>query len=953
MLTHFLRRVALLTLCCAAWGTAHAQVAISQVYGGGGNSGATYKNDFVELRNRGDSAVDVSGWSIQYASASGSTWQRANLAGSIPAGGFYLIQLAAGSGGTTDLPAPDASGGIPMSSTAGKVALVSSQNTLSGACPLGGAMVDFVGFGSANCSETAPAPAPSNTRAIARRNDGVSDTDNNSVDFLTADPTPRNSSNAPPPPPQPPLPLTIAQIQGNGLLSPHDGKRVVTEGIVTARRFNNGFFLQAANDDGDAATSDGIFVFTGSAPPAEASVGNLVRVIGKVEEYIPASNPSQLSVTELVQPTVELLQANQALPAPVEIPAALMVPGAAPGVLEHLEGMRVSVAQARVVQASLGTIDENDALSFTNGIFQVVLPQAPRPFREPGIGVLDVIPIPADKNPPRFDLNAERLNVASRAQIGASPLAIDVDTTVTGLVGVLDYSNATWSLAPDPDAPITLAGGKTAQAVSDAGEHSVTIGGFNLLRFFDEVNDSNGAVTLTPEALEKRLAKTSAAICDYLKTPDILGVVEVENTRVLGMLAARINANCPSQPAYRARLLQGNDVGGINVGFLLSERAAGANPRVEAIAVEQYGKDAVLTNPDGSTSLLNDRPPLVVRARVHHANGGSYPVMVIVNHLRSLNDMDSIDPGSNGWSTVGARVRAKRAAQAAYLAGLVESFQNADPAQKIVLVGDFNAFEFNDGYVDVMGIVRGDPAPEDQVLTYVDSPLTTPLIDGSDLIANPAERYSYVFGGNTQTLDHVLVNEALILDATGASVEHARINADFGVHHFGNAASPLRVSDHDPVRLAIQVPQFLSADLVMRASASRLAIRVGGWVAFTAQVRNAGPDAASAVGVALVFDGLVAPQVLAPNGWTCAAAVQDTQDNTTSVSCSTPAMAANAQAGFTALLSAGPALSGRTLRMAAAAASQTRDPIAGNNRAAARVAVLPAAGPAVGRIAQP
>ncbi|MFX8172485.1 hypothetical protein ABTK94_19450, partial [Acinetobacter baumannii] len=78
--------------------------------------------------------------------------------------------------------------------------------------------------------------------------------------------------------PEPPLALAISRIQGDGPLSPYDGKRVVTEGIVTARRFNNGFFLQAANDDGDPATSDAIFVFTGAAPPAEAAVGNRVRV---------------------------------------------------------------------------------------------------------------------------------------------------------------------------------------------------------------------------------------------------------------------------------------------------------------------------------------------------------------------------------------------------------------------------------------------------------------------------------------------------------------------------------------------------------------------------------------------------------------------------------------------------------------------------------------------------
>ena len=142
-----------------------------------------------------------------------------------------------------------------------------------------------------------------------------------------------------------------------------------------------------------------------------------------------------------------------------------------------------------------------------------------------------------------------------------------------------------------------------------------------------------------------------------------------------------------------------------------------------------------------------------------------------------------------------------------FLANLVNDRQVADPNEKIVLVGDFNAFEFNDGYADIMGIVRGDQVPENEAITWVASPVATPLVDGSDLIADPAERYSYVFEGSAQTLDHVVVNEALVTDAavSDAIIEHARINADFGVHNFGVAGTAIRTSDHDPVRLSIRL----------------------------------------------------------------------------------------------------------------------------------------------------
>src|SRR4051795_10923555 len=95
---------------------------ISEVYGGGGNAGATYKNDFIELHNPTAAPISVDGWSVQYGSATGTTWQVTNLSGSVQPGGYYLIQEAQGAGGTVDLPGTDAIGTIPMAGGAGKVA---------------------------------------------------------------------------------------------------------------------------------------------------------------------------------------------------------------------------------------------------------------------------------------------------------------------------------------------------------------------------------------------------------------------------------------------------------------------------------------------------------------------------------------------------------------------------------------------------------------------------------------------------------------------------------------------------------------------------------------------------------------------------------------------------------------------------------------------------------------
>lgn len=168
-------------------------VVISQVYGGGGNSGATIKNDFIELFNWGATAINLAGWSVQYASAAGTTWAVTTLTGTIQPGKYYLIQEAAGAGGTVNLPTPDATGSIAMSATAGKVALVSSTTALTGGCPTTN-VVDFVGFGpTTTCSETSPTAILSNTTAAMRKNNGAQDTNNNFNDFTVGTPNPRNS----------------------------------------------------------------------------------------------------------------------------------------------------------------------------------------------------------------------------------------------------------------------------------------------------------------------------------------------------------------------------------------------------------------------------------------------------------------------------------------------------------------------------------------------------------------------------------------------------------------------------------------------------------------------------------------------------------------------------------------------------------------------------------------
>lgn len=175
-----------------------ANVVISQIYGAGGNIGATYQNDFIEIFNRSTAPVNLSGWSVQYAAATGTTWQVTNLSGTIQPGQYFLIQEAGGANGIA-LPTPDVTGSISMAAGAGKVALLNITTTLSGACPSSANIIDFAGYGTtANCFEGAgPTPAPSTTNAAIRggvAGSGCTDTNNNNTDFTAAAVTPHNSA---------------------------------------------------------------------------------------------------------------------------------------------------------------------------------------------------------------------------------------------------------------------------------------------------------------------------------------------------------------------------------------------------------------------------------------------------------------------------------------------------------------------------------------------------------------------------------------------------------------------------------------------------------------------------------------------------------------------------------------------------------------------------------------
>jgi hypothetical protein len=178
---------AALVAATSAQGSGSGSIVVGEIFAAGGNSGAPFTNDYVELFNRGSSSVSLSGWTLQYASATGTAWASTALSGSIPAGGHYLVQLASGGANGSALPAADATGTSNLAMSGGKVQVVSSGTNVE----------DLVGWGSATLYEgAAAAPAVTATTALIRAGSSCTDADNNSSDFTAGTPNPLNSSAA-------------------------------------------------------------------------------------------------------------------------------------------------------------------------------------------------------------------------------------------------------------------------------------------------------------------------------------------------------------------------------------------------------------------------------------------------------------------------------------------------------------------------------------------------------------------------------------------------------------------------------------------------------------------------------------------------------------------------------------------------------------------------------------
>ncbi len=667
-------------------------------------------------------------------------------------------------------------------------------------------------------------------------------------------------------------PITfIHDIQGNGTTSPIVGNSVTIRGIVTGVK-SNGFFVQEEDPDatteGNPATSEGIFVFTAGTPPAAAAFQAQVQVSGTVAEFVPSGDPQQPPLTELTAPSVVQLATGQPLPAAIPLTSTFPDPAGPFDQLERVEGMRVSAASITVTGPSDGSFNESAGTGTSNGRFHGAITGVARPFREAGIQQPDIPPTGTIPPIPRWDFNPERLRIES-ATINAQPiLTVKSGDVVAPVAGPLDYAFRGYAIYPDGTNTVIVTPSTLPDTVTAPLANEVTVASFNLQRFFDDFNDPIGDPVLTTTAYDNRLAKASIAIRNHLLSPDIIGVQEAEKLGVLQDLAAKILAD--GGPGYDAYLTEGNDIGGIDVGFLVkTDLVTGGVPRVTVNSVVQEGAATQWLDPsDNAMHTLNDRPPLVLDAVVNRTSTIGFPVIVIVNHLRSLIGIDSNDP--DGLTTEGDRVRQKRQAQAEFLANYVQGRLTSTPGEHIVVVGDFNAFEVNDGYTDVMNVLAGTPPPDNETVVPGDGvDLVNP--DLVNLVATPpaAERYSYNHEGNAQNIDHALVSAGVVTDTSARRIEHPRIDSDYPETERNNNATAYRISDHDPVVAYLEVPSLLVSDFSIDLQPGYAFAEAGETMTFALVVGNGGPDAGDATVTYPLPAQLTFVSSGANTGWSC------------------------------------------------------------------------------------
>jgi len=802
--------------------TAASHVIINEAYLNGGSPGATYKNRFVELYNPTDSAISLKGWSLQYrpgtsAGAINISAALDGLSGTIPAKGYYLVKGAA-NGGTTpagrDLPAADVeSGALAFAAGTGTIVL-SNQSAKFQSLPTGSVVgepgvVDLFGYGTSNTFEGEVGPTGSASKSLNRT--GFADSDNNKNDFTAAEPTPTGTQggDTPPPPPVDAGAMTIAEVQGTGAASPFEGAIVTTRGKVTAVYPDggfNGYFIQTPGTGGDLdlathKASGGVFVYSPSTVRS-VKIGDYVEVKGLVSEFGGAADANKTTEVNVSAGDMTVLSDPAA-----EVKATVLktLP-ATDAERETLEGMLVA-PQGTFTITDNYSLSSYGEIGLAAGTTALAQPTAVAPY-----GSVEYAAQVAENA-----ARAIKLDDGSSANYSTTGSSIPLPWLSAGTpmrVGLqgefssnVIFDNRNNAYKFQPLEPLTAANAASVQPIAfgnnreakpkDVGGN-LKVASFNVQNYFPTTGDQDPACQFyldrdgNPLTVKGGCLQRGAANAASLKRQqdkivsginasgaDVLSLEEIENSakfgkdrdNALSILVAALNTAAPGTWDY--------------------VRSPATRPAVtdeDVIRTAFIYKKAV-AEPVGGSVILDDaaftgiaRQPLAQAFKLAGAPDAS-KVLMIVNHFKSKGSAIGSDTDKGQGNSNLART-----AQAKALLAFSNAQQAAQGTQKVLLIGDFNAYL----HEDPINVLTG--------AGYVDQDAKT-------------TKHSYSYGGMVGSLDHILASpdaEAMVTGVDIWNINSAESIA-MGYSRYNNNVtdfydtSAFAASDHDPVVVGLKM----------------------------------------------------------------------------------------------------------------------------------------------------
>ena len=632
--------------------------------------------------------------------------------------------------------------------------------------------------------------------------------------------------------------VKIYDIQGAGHTSAYAGQSVTTKGIVTAiDKDNNAFWIQDATGDGNIGTSDAIYVFVNAPLSAQIVIGAEVQVAGSVAEFRSASRTTDLTLTEIVTPTVTVLSTGNALPAAVIIgdvndpatnqrtPAlASLGDDETSGVYdpindgidfwESLEGMRVTLEDVRVTspeRSSFGeiwTTPNVGANDSANG--------------RGGLTISDATPGVANPAGKAFDFNPERIQLDDEAGI-ATPGVVTVGDKLGNVTGVVSYTAGSYEVNATEAYTLTSGGLARETTTIAANLDRITIANFNV----ENLSPVGTTFSSGEVSTQDKFDRLALAIINNLGTPDIIALQEVQDNNGIAdggvvdstltltqLLDAIEAAGGPRYLAIVSDPVNGQDGGApggnIRVAYLYLADAVtptDANglsglpgDRIRKLPTE----DRIGADPDGAGPLTADvdfsstRKSLPIEwapAGYTQDQGGTF--WTINNHLSSKGGSapltgDRLDlPEYSELLNSGATKREGQAIDInAFIDAVLSNALTSD--DRVIALGDFNEFQFFPAVQLVTGaIARLTAGTASAASTFVSE---TAVMQALIELLPEAERYSYVFDGNSQALDQILTTLNLVSDAL---YDIVHINSEFAD----------QLSDHDPSLVSLLLPR--------------------------------------------------------------------------------------------------------------------------------------------------